>query len=73
MWEVIDMQRDDVITLSNGEHATVVRGTESKYKNIYIVRLEDGDLRVVGRNDLKLVPSRGHSISKRFSHKFYRR
>ena len=41
------MKRDDIIKLSNGQEATIIRGDESELKNSYIVKLEDGELRVI--------------------------
>ncbi|CEN28716.1 bacteriocin [Pseudolactococcus carnosus] len=38
------MNRDDVITLSDGQNATVIRGDESYLKNSYVVLLNDGNL-----------------------------
>ncbi len=50
--------KGDIITLSNGEKATVTVGCEnSTFNNIYVVRLKDGDLRVIDRRTLTLVPN----------------
>ncbi|WP_042753057.1 hypothetical protein [Lactococcus garvieae] len=55
------MKQGDTITLSNGEKATVTVGEESdNFKNIYVVRLENGDLRVVDRQTLTLAPAKNH-------------
>lgn len=35
------MQRGDIITLSNGQKATIVTADTDKFKNIIIVELED--------------------------------
>ncbi|WP_285119699.1 bacteriocin [Lactococcus petauri] len=52
------MIKGDIITLSNGEKATVTVGCEnSTFNNIYVVRLKDGDLRVIDRRTLTLVPN----------------
>ncbi len=45
------MKRDDIIKLSNGQEATIIRGDESELKNSYIVKLEDGELRVIDREN----------------------
>lgn len=56
------INKDDVITLSNGEKATVTVGEENpNFNNIYVVRLEDGDLRVVDRETLTLAPAKNHN------------
>ncbi|MBR3138909.1 bacteriocin [Lactococcus piscium] len=49
------MNRDDVITLSDGQTATVIRGDESYLKNSYVVLLNDGQSRVVDKKTLTLV------------------
>ena len=50
------INKDDIITLSNGEKATVTVGDESpNFNNIYVVRLENGDRRVVDRKTLTLA------------------
>lgn len=55
------MKQGDTIKLSNGEIATVTMGDENEnFKNIYVVRLEDGDLRVVDRKTLTLAPAKNH-------------
>ncbi|WP_242359790.1 bacteriocin [Lactococcus petauri] len=48
------MQTGDIITLSNGQRATVVTADTDKFKNIIIVELEDHDVRVVDRDDVIL-------------------
>ena len=55
------MKQGDTIKLSNGEKATVTVGEENDgFKNIYVVRLENGDLRVVDRKTLTLAPAKNH-------------
>ena len=50
------INKEDIITLSNGEKATVTVGDESpNFNNIYVVRLENGDRRVVDRKTLTLA------------------
>ncbi|MCW2280964.1 bacteriocin [Lactococcus lactis] len=50
------MKKDEIITLSNGQNAKIITGSESKvFNNIYIVKLEDGQVRVVDRKTLTLV------------------
>lgn len=50
------IKKDDIITLSNGEKATVTVGSENpNFNNIYVVRLENGDRRVVDRKTLTLA------------------
>ena len=50
------MKQDDIITLSDGQKATVTMGDENpNFNNIYVVRLEDGERRVVDRKTLTLV------------------
>lgn len=47
------IKKDDIITLSNGEKATVTVGDESnRFNNIYVVRLESGERRVIDRKTL---------------------
>ncbi|WDA67460.1 bacteriocin [Lactococcus lactis] len=62
------MKKDEIIKLSNGQKATLVRGDESQLKNTYIVRLESGELRVVDRKTLTLAESLGDTKSK---HSYY--
>ncbi|MDC0825744.1 bacteriocin [Lactococcus petauri] len=53
------MKQGDVITLSNGEKATVTVGDESpNFNNIYVVRLKNGDYRVIDRKTLTLASNR---------------
>ncbi|MCI3860791.1 bacteriocin [Lactococcus garvieae] len=55
------MKQGDTIKLSNGEKATITVGDESpNFNNIYVVRLENGDLRVVDRKTLTLAPAKNH-------------
>ena len=50
------INKEDIITLSNGEKATVTVGDESpNFNNIYVVRLENGGRRVVDRKTLTLA------------------
>lgn len=49
------MKKDEIIKLSDGQIATVVRGDESILINSYIVELENGGLRVVDRETLTLA------------------
>ena len=51
--------KDDIITLSDGQTATVITGEEStSLNNCYIVRLADEELRVVDRKNLTLAPAK---------------
>lgn len=55
------MKQGDIITLSDGQKATVTMGDEnSNFNNIFVVRLTDGDLRVVDRKTLTLAPAKIH-------------
>lgn len=55
------MKQGDTIKLANGEKATITVGEESSnFNNIYVVRLENGDLRVVDRKTLTLAPAKNH-------------
>lgn len=48
--------KEDVITLSNGEKAMVTVGDESlNFNNIYVVRLKNGEHRVIDRKTLTLA------------------
>lgn len=50
------IKKEDIITLSNGEKATVTVGDEStNFNNIYVVRLENGERRVIDRKTLTLA------------------
>ena len=53
-------ERGDIITLSNGQKATIVTADTDKFKNIIIVELEDHDVRVVDRETLTLAPAKYH-------------
>jgi hypothetical protein len=53
------MEKGDIITLSDGQTATIVKGSESQFNNIYIVRLENAQLRVVDKKTLTLAPVQG--------------
>ena len=63
------MKRDDIIKLSNGQEAMIIRGDESELKNSYIVKLEDGELRVIDRETLTLAKDvsdiRGRHVNRR--------
>jgi len=49
-------QKGDIITLSDGQTATVKTGSESTLlNNCYVVELEDGEIRVVDRKTLTLA------------------
>lgn len=62
------MKKDEIIKLSDGQKATIIKGDESDYKNCYIVQLEDGQIRVVDRKTLTLAESLGSTNSK---HSYY--
>ncbi|CEN28590.1 MAG: bacteriocin [Lactococcus sp.] len=49
------MKKDEIITLANGQKATVIRGDESYLVNSYVVQLEDGQLRMVDKKTLTLA------------------
>ena len=50
-------EKGEVITLSDGQTATIVTGTESSlFSNCYIVELENEEIRVVDRKTLTLAP-----------------
>lgn len=49
------MKRDDIITLSDDQKATIIRGDESYLTNSYVVQLEDGQLRLVDKRTLTLA------------------
>ena len=49
------MKKDDIITLSNCQKATIIRGDESYLANSYVVQLEDGQLRMVDKKTLTLA------------------
>lgn len=66
--EVLIVKKDEVIKLSDGQKATIVKGDESDYKNCYIVQLEDGQIRVVDRKTLTLAKSAGDTKGK---HSYY--
>jgi hypothetical protein len=51
------MKKNDLITLSDGEKAVIVVGEEnSNFSNIYIVKLNNRELRVVDRKTLIPAP-----------------
>ncbi|PFG85541.1 bacteriocin [Lactococcus lactis] len=52
------MKKDEVIKLSDGQTATIVKGDESQFNNAYIVQLEDGQIRVVDKKTLTLAPTK---------------
>jgi len=50
------IKKGDVITLSNGKKAIVIAGDENaNFKNIYVIRLDSGERRVIDRKTLTLV------------------
>lgn len=55
------VEKGEVIKLSDGQKATVIVDPKN-YKNIYIVRLKNHDIRVVGKDDFALLKSYDHSI-----------
>ena len=57
IWEctIKKMKKDEIITLANGQKATVIRGDESYLVNSYVVQLEDGQLRMVDKKTLTLA------------------
>ncbi|WP_406835080.1 bacteriocin [Lactococcus lactis] len=63
------MKKDDIIKLSDGQTAAIVRGDESDFKNAYIVMLKDKQLRVVDRKTLTLANGvsdiRGRHVSRK--------
>lgn len=64
------MKKDEIIKLSDGQKATIIKGDESDLKNSYIVMLEDGQKRVVDRKTLTLAESAGDTKGK---HSYYRK
>lgn len=64
------MKRDEIVKLSDGQKATIIKGDESDLKNSYIVMLEDGQKRVVDRKTLTLAESAGAIKGK---HSYYRK
>lgn len=64
------MKRDEIVKLSDGQKATIIKGGESDLKNSYIVMLEDGQKRVVDRKTLTLAESAGDTKGK---HSYYRK
>jgi hypothetical protein len=53
------MKSTDTIKLSDGQTATIIRGEESEFKNIYIVQLQNKQIRVVDKKTLTLA----HGVS----------
>ncbi|WP_285119076.1 bacteriocin [Lactococcus petauri] len=50
------MKQGDIITLSDGQKATVTMGDEnSNFNNIYVVRLKNEERRVIDRKTLTLA------------------
>ncbi|MCV5952213.1 hypothetical protein [Lactococcus petauri] len=50
------VNKDDIITLSNGEDSIVIMGDENpNFNNIYVVQLSNGQRRVVDRKTLTLA------------------
>ncbi|ARE28039.1 hypothetical protein RU89_GL001067 [Lactococcus cremoris] len=54
------MKTGDIITLSNGEKATIVSADINTYKHALIVELENHDVRVVDRETLTLAKANPH-------------
>lgn len=52
------MKNGDVIKLSDGQKATIIKGEESNYRNIYIVELQDKEIRVIDKLTLTLAPAK---------------
>lgn len=53
------MKKDEIIELSDKQKAVVVTGDESSVlSNSYIVKLKNGELRVVDRKTLTLAPTK---------------
>ncbi|PCS16215.1 hypothetical protein RU92_GL001076 [Lactococcus cremoris subsp. tructae] len=53
------MKKDEIIELSDGQTATIITGDESSIlNNSYIVKLENGEVRVVDRKTLTLAATK---------------
>ena len=53
------MKKDEIIELSDGQTATIITGDESSVlNNSYIVKLENGEVRVVDRKTLTLAATK---------------
>lgn len=63
------MYKGKTIILSNGQTAHIIRGQESGYKNCYIVRLENDELRVIDQETLTLAETLGSSHNRRIHYK----
>ena len=53
------MKKDDIIKLADGQKATIVKGDESQFNNIYIVQLDNGQKRVVDKKTHELASIQG--------------
>lgn len=55
----VPIYKEDIITLSNGDIVEVIVGEENiNFNNIYVVRLQNGERRVVDRKTLTLASNR---------------
>lgn len=63
------MVKDKMIVLSNNQTATIVKGEESGFKNSYIIRLENGELRVIDQETLTLAETLRNSCNRRIYYK----
>ena len=53
------MKKDEIIELSDGQTATIITGDKSSIlNNSYIVKLENGEVRVVDRKTLTLAATK---------------
>lgn len=60
------IQKDNIIVLADGQNATIIKDTRPRaigidnhyYNNIYIVQLENGQIRVVDKKTLTLIQSK---------------
>lgn len=62
------MKKDEIIKLACGQTATIIKGDESQFNNVYIVMLEDGQKRVVDKKTLEIAEALGDTKSK---HSYY--
>ena len=49
------MKKGDIIILSDGQKATFIFGNESNYQHSSIVKLENGQLKVVEAKNISLL------------------
>ena len=49
------MKKGDIIILADGQKATVIFGDESNYQRSCIVKLENGQLKVVEEKNISLL------------------